>query len=177
MTILTSREIRNRHDTRFIPDLLQSLFIAELLHPSEEIYLISPWITDVKILNNTAGEFTTLVPSWEWREIRLTELLLALVTRGTNLYIATRDEPINRAFLTLMREQPNPVKAYIHLRCSDTLHEKGLLTSHFFLSGTFNYTFSGITLNEEFGRLETDSSRVAENQIILASRWKEPATI
>ena len=35
--------------------LLQTILLAELVAPSEVIWLISPWVTDVAILDNRTG--------------------------------------------------------------------------------------------------------------------------
>ena len=59
----------------------------------------------------------------------------------------------------------------IHIRTAALVHEKGLLTDHFFLSGSFNYTLTGITMNDEAAHLFTDPSKVAEQHLAYGNIW------
>lgn len=80
-----ARTLRRGH-TRTSEDLralLQAVFIGELLAPSQEIWLVSPWVSDIGVVNNTDGAFTGLEPSWGARHVRLSEILLRLAARGT----------------------------------------------------------------------------------------------
>jgi len=175
MISTTMREIRNHKDSRYLPDVVQSLLLAEFMQPSDEIFLVSPWVTDLHVINNTAGQFSAFFPTWECRNIRFSEVLSAYAERGTQIYVALRDDPVNTPFLKLFQGIPSPICDHIHIRRAATLHEKGLLTRHFYLSGSFNFTLSGITMNEEIARLELAPSLIAETHIILSKRWKEGA--
>ena len=42
-----------------IRELLEGIFVAELLVPSESIWLVSPWISDIDILDNRCGQFSS----------------------------------------------------------------------------------------------------------------------
>ena len=50
--------------------LLASLFAAELICPSECLWLVSPWISDIQILDNQASGFDPL-SRWGPRQVRL----------------------------------------------------------------------------------------------------------
>ena len=41
-----------------IRELLESLFAAELLSPSRCLWLVSPWLTDLELLDNRAGAWS-----------------------------------------------------------------------------------------------------------------------
>ena len=56
-------------------DFLQSLFVAELIRPSRRLWISSPWISDVEIVDNRARQFGTLCPDWPATRIRLTRVL------------------------------------------------------------------------------------------------------
>ena len=45
-----------------IKELLQSMFIGELLQTGQEIWLVSPWISNVVLIDNRTGNFDTLNP-------------------------------------------------------------------------------------------------------------------
>lgn len=168
MSNIGVREIRGHQATRVMPDLIHSLLAAELVAPSAKIWLVSPWITDVRVLRNEAGEFALLAPAWENRGIRLSEVLNHLMSLGTDLTVATRRGGNSSAFINALVRQDG---ACLNLCYAERLHEKGLLTDEFFLSGSFNFTHSGITLNEEIAYLYRDPAMVAENRIALLSRW------
>jgi len=164
------RQIRNRQATRFLPDLLQSIFIGELLAPSEELWLVSPWISDIPIINNEAGQFRSLVPEWDLAPIRLSQILQHLAKHSTKIHIAMRDEKHNEPFLKYT--EMNGVEMYL----APLLHEKGLLGDDYFLSGSFNLTFNGITLNDEIAHLYTDKAIIAANRISFNECWRECKT-
>ncbi|MNN29548.1 hypothetical protein D3C81_1431590 [compost metagenome] len=51
------------------------------------------------------------------------------------------------------------------------LHEKGLIGDHFYLNGSMNFTFNGISLNEEMVQLITDHEQIAHNRIAFIEKW------
>lgn len=173
MNAILPRQVRNWQAARFLPDLLQSIFVAEILVPSEELWLVSPWISDIPIINNEAGEFSSLVPEWDRAPIRLSQVLHYLVEHFAHVYITTRAEEHNKSFLQALQKAPQGHTGSIQVQESTLLHEKGLLGRDFFLSGSFNFTFYGISLNDEIAHLHTDPTIVAENRIAFRERWKE----
>ena len=73
-----------------IRELLQLMFIGELLSPSDErAWLVSPWISNVMLFDNRAGGFNIVNPDWGNREVRLVEVMITLMSRGTHLGICT----------------------------------------------------------------------------------------
>jgi phosphatidylserine/phosphatidylglycerophosphate/cardiolipin synthase-like enzyme len=70
-----------------------------------------------------------------------------------------------------MRRLAEPGSLPLRLHSADELHEKGVLGDGFYLSGSMNFTFSGISLNEEAVHYSVDPAFVAENKILFANRW------
>ena len=70
-----------------------------------------------------------------------------------------------------MRGSAAPDGLSIHVHLSDDLHEKGILADGFYLSGSMNFTFNGISLNEEAVQFTVNPSVIAENRIIFSQRW------
>ena len=66
--------------------LLANLFAAELVSPSECIWLVSPWISDIQILDNEASAFDPL-NRWGPRVVRLSEVLATLAAYGSSVVI------------------------------------------------------------------------------------------
>jgi len=156
-----------------IRDLLQMMFANELLKPSKGVWLVSPWISDIPILDNRMGGFDAINPEWKGREIHLTEVILQLMSVGSNVYIVTisaDDINTNRYFLnrisSLSEENAlsNKIKIIEVPKPDDFigLHYKGILTDKGFLEGSMNISKNGINLNDELVAYDIDKSRIAE---------------
>lgn len=167
----TARTLRRGH-TRTTEDLralLQAAFVGELLAPSEEIWLISPWVSDIAVIDNVDGGFSGLEPTWGAREVRLSEVLACLTSRGTRVFVEVRPEEHNRRFLQRMQAQA--AAGTMEVRRSQVLHEKGLLGDRFLLNGSMNFTYSGVHLLDEWVRFDTDAQAIAEARLAFRARW------
>src|SRR4051794_25409881 len=82
-----------------VRELLQAVFVGELLAPSICIWLVSPWVSDIPIIDNRAGAFDALDSTWGPRQVRLLEILQRCLAVGTAVVVATRPVPHNRPFL------------------------------------------------------------------------------
>jgi hypothetical protein len=149
-----------------LTDCLHSLFALELMCPSPEMYLISPFINDVPLLSNRFGQFRTVMGDNGEGELRMKLLLTTLAERGTHIHILYRPDDKNEEFL---RALPDAVER----RSSETLHEKGLITAHFYLRGSMDFTYSGVNLNDESIELTTDAQDIALALIEVRQRWEE----
>lgn len=165
------RFIHRRGGSREIADLLQAVFAGEMLAPSRGLYLVSPWISNVPIFDNRAHSFVSLEPSWTHGEIRLTEVLEHLMDRGCTLVVATRPDKHNTAFLKALDQAAERIGVDPRIHQVEELHEKGILSDSFYLSGSMNLTFNGISLNEESVHLHTDAGVIAHTRGIFADRW------
>lgn len=148
---------------QILRDALGSLFALELFAPSQSIYLISPWITDFVLLNNSFGQFRVLLPENEG-SIRLSVVLNGLVSQGTDIYVITRPYE-NHDFLSRLDNA-------IRLKLAPNLHEKTLLTDHFYLRGSLNFTYSGLNRNDEHAELSTDRDDLAQARVAAKAVWE-----
>ncbi|GAO78138.1 phospholipase D-like domain-containing protein DpdK [Sphingopyxis sp. C-1] len=167
-----SRDLHGPAQSRAVRDLFQSLFVAELIHPSPKLWLFFAWISDVEIIDNSAREFAALEPDWPATPIRLSQVLRALLARGVKLRLVIRADGHNDYFIarlhTLKARYGNQIKWTVE----KSFHAKGLLGSDYFLSGSMNLTLNGISINGEHLVLRTDPAAVAEQSIELESRWE-----
>src|SRR5690242_17891974 len=117
------RQIHSSSRSVELRDLLQSIFIGELVAPSRCIWLVSPWISDIPIIDNQANSFGQLAPEWPRSPVPLSMVLKQLLNAGTYIHVATRDEERNHSFLSAL----NPLQqtAHLTLHMSGELHEKG----------------------------------------------------
>src|SRR3954447_19129991 len=83
-----------------VKELLQAVFVGEMLAPSRCLWLASPWLSDIPIIDNRAGGFDALDSSWGPRVLRLAEVLRRCLRVGTTLVVATRPVAHNRPFLS-----------------------------------------------------------------------------
>ena len=156
----------NREEVR---DLLESLLAIELLMPGSELWLVSPWITDVPILDNRSGGYSGLDPTWPKRYLTLAELLSHLLERNTEarLSVITRpsEESSTARFCDRLQNLVGLSGNLHRLRlCDDreNLHTKGLVSDRFALSGSMNFTNNGISVLEETVQLQIDEQTVSE---------------
>lgn len=158
--------------SRSVPqDFLQSLFVSELLSPSERLWLISPWISDIAILDNTARQFCALNPDWPATHIRLSAILFTLVESGSQIVVIANEDIHNQEFLSHMGQHKKRYPEQIFLITQANLHEKGILGDTFTLDGSMNFTFNGVNVNEEHLIYRCDPAIVAERHLTLMNRW------
>lgn len=178
----SGRTILKRGDEAAVLSLLRTVFAAELVQPSETLWLVSPWISDVPLLDNRADAFRHLEPQWPRTEIRLGAVLATLVARGTRLVIATRpgrrvepDEGTRATdrFLETLRQRVPPDGLLVVHREAWRIHTKGLLGDRYLLSGSMNFTYSGVKVNEEMVRFTTSETEVAEARIEFRGAWSD----
>lgn len=174
------RNVLKRGDEGAILSLLRTIFVSELLTPSSTLWIVSPWLSDVPILDNRLDGFRHLEPTWPRAQIRLGIILATLADRGTHLVVATRparrvagDEgsrATDRFLEGLQARVPSATRLTAH-RNFERLHTKGLLGDGFFLAGSMNFTFAGVKLNDEFVRFTTATAEVSGVRIQFRDAW------
>ena len=169
MSERTGRIIHSRVTSRQVPDLLQAIFVSEMILPSSCLWIVSPWISDIPIIDNTANTFQYLNTSWSRGKVRFSEVLKALADVGTTIHVATRPLTHNYGFVEQLNEGTAPKNLLVHL--VEELHEKGIVGDAFYLGGSMNFTYNGISINEEAVIYETSPSVVAARRIIFKDRW------
>ena len=167
-----SRDLHGPAQSIAVRDLFQSLFIAELVHPSPRLWLFFAWISDVEIIDNSARQFAALEPDWPAAPIRLSQVLRALLARGIEIRLVIRADGHNDYFIARLQTLRARYGDQIKWTVEKSFHAKGLLGADYFLSGSMNLTLNGISINGEHLVLRTDPAAVAEQKIELESRWE-----
>jgi phosphatidylserine/phosphatidylglycerophosphate/cardiolipin synthase-like enzyme len=145
--------------------------VAELVNPSQCIWLVSPWISDIPVIDNTANTFLCLEPFWSRTHIRLSQVLATLAERGSTIHIATRPDSHNHSFIEKVKARIEYQDYKVQFHITEELHTKGILGDGYYLAGSMNFTYNGITVNEEAVTYETSPEIIAEQQIIFTNRW------
>lgn len=160
-----------QHD---IADLLQTIFALELAAPSGGLWLVSPWISDIPVIDNRAGDFATMLdPAWGDRWISLSEVLARLITLGTHVVLGVRREhEYTDAFVSRTQELAGLGAAErLTVSRSNDLHHKGLLTDRCHLGGSMNFTYNGIALLQETVRYTTNQAELAGLRLEYHATW------
>jgi len=164
---MTRQFLQSALDARnSVRELLQIIFTAELLAPSRSLWLVSPWIRDIPILDNTTGSFLALCPDFPLTEVRLSLVLRQLLARGSQLVIAARADPGNTQVYDSLRGIGSD-DGLIFLERSE-LHAKGIVGDAFSLIGSMNLTYNGLDRLTEMLNFETN--RPAVDQLRLSFR-------
>lgn len=154
----------SRQSHNDVREILQVFFVGELLSRSRCLWLVSPWLSDIRVIDNRSGAFGLLNASWGRREIYLAETLAGIISLGGQVVVVTRPDPRNDHFLRRLRRQVEGSgyadRLMIDSQRSD-LHLKGLLGDVGYLAGSMNFTYHGLELLEEGLSLETDQEIIA----------------
>jgi hypothetical protein len=163
-------------DREEIRGLLESLLATELMLPGKELWLVSPWITDLPLLDNRSGGYSGLEPSWPKRRISLAEVLAHTLRSSPQVMIRiiTRPDIHNTRFCSRLRHlasmDGNEPRLMIDNH-RENLHTKGLAGSRFAFIGSMNFTHNGIEVLEETVQLETQPSRIAQFLVNLHGNY------
>lgn len=160
-----------------VTDVLQSVLVAELLCPSEAFWLVSPWISDIPVLDNSDGGMSSLGYDWAHRPLLLSEVLPVILEAETPMTVVLRGGDENRPFRSRLEDLSAAFPSRLRVVESVDVHEKGLVTDHAVVGGSMNFTFSGKSQNIEHVLLDTNPERVNQIQFDLGQEypWTGPS--
>jgi len=171
MTLVYRRIFKSKTTgSSVLNELLTHMFIAEFMKPSSEFWIISPWISDVNIIDNTSSNFDILNPDWKGRYIKLSEIIIKILSHGTNLHIITRHDQHNQTFINLIKNKSieEGLTERLVIKQRDLIHSKGILSEHGCLSGSMNITISGLQFNEE--KIDYITDPIVVNEELIYSK-------
>tara|TARA_B110000196_G_C21038862_1_gene611451 strand:- start:621 stop:1109 length:489 start_codon:yes stop_codon:yes gene_type:complete len=150
-----------------IRELLQMMFIGEFLINSESVWVVSPWVGNIVLIDNRAGCFDALNPEWGRREIRLIDVLLSLMSKRAEVILVTRKNEINEPFLIDIKQRSIDfgVRDQLKVVTKQKLHTKGVLLSESLLVGSMNLTYSGLEINDEWIQYSIDREDIAKTRL------------
>lgn len=154
-------------------ELIQLIFAAELLTPSRCLWIVSPWLRDIPVLDNTTGSFLFLCPDFPRSEVRLSRVLQELISRGTTVVIATRGDAGNRQVSDALQGVGQPESVIVHERAE--LHAKGIVGDRYCLTGSMNLTYNGLERLTEMLVFQTDRGSVEQLRLAFRQEYGGPA--
>lgn len=164
----------NAQSATEVLDLLGALFSAELTQPSVCLWLVSPWVSDVEVLNNSVGTYGALV-RFGRRPIRLAEVLVTLAASGAEVVVATTPDNHNDTFIRRLSQLGTDLRVMDRVRITvdstGKLHTKAMIADGYALAGSMNITQNGIHLREEQIELHTERSYVAQARMDAYDRF------
>jgi PLD-like domain len=154
-----------------IDPLLTAVLLSELLTPSKEMWLVSAWISDVVAIDNTRGDYDSLFAEASAREYPLSEILGNLTAAKTRLTVVSRNVESNTPFLARLRRSSN--SARLDIVQDPDIHEKTLCGDDWLLTGSMNFTFRGMQINDEAMTYKLDRRAAAQARVDFTHRWKK----
>ncbi|MEV6416165.1 phospholipase D-like domain-containing protein DpdK [Kribbella sp. NPDC051718] len=160
-------------EARLLNDVLQNLLITELLVPSTQLWVLSPWISDIVVIDNAAGQFRSMLPGMPARPIRFTEVLIELARRGSSVRVVMRQDDRNFVVRQRLTDAtglgPRP-----SVLIRENLHDKGLVGDVFLVQGSMNFTFFGQAVNEESVTVTSDPDQIARARVEYEAKYGLP---
>lgn len=167
------RKSRNRASEEAAA-LLEAVFATELASASRCLWVVSPWVSDVPLIDNRSGSFGAL-EAWGPRWVRLSEVLLTLARSGTFVVIGTTEAESNAGFLSRLRtsfaDDSLSDRLLVDIDASNELHEKSIITDDAVIVGSMNITNNGIFVREEYVELRIDEAYVARSRMDAFDRY------
>ena len=154
--------------------LLGAIFAAELIRPSSCLWLVSPWISDIPVIDNTTNSFEA-VRSYGPRPVRLSEVLVTLAGLGSTVVVGTTADATNNTFRQRARrlfdDRGLGSRLIVDVDSSGELHEKAITGDDFVVSGSMNITNNGVFVREEFIEFRSDEEFVARSRMDAYERF------
>ena len=155
-----------------VNEILSTALVSELLDPSAHLWLVSPWVSDIIVVDNRDEHLEAVLGQDYVRTLYLTEVLAILASGGSTLHVAVRPDDHNNAFLSrLERTLSHP----FDLHRGEDLHEKTICGGEWLITGSMNFTWRGLEVNDEAVMYSVDSELAAQTRLDLEHRWLRPA--
>ncbi|MFD9148252.1 phospholipase D-like domain-containing protein DpdK [Streptomyces diastaticus] len=166
------RPVRTGGPTGENPDtILATALMGELLFPGPRMWLVSPWISDVHVVDNSHGSYDDLFGDTPPSACSLSDLLARIVTAGSALTVVTRPDPHNAHFLARLHRR-TPAQS-VRVVQDASVHEKTICGRDWLITGSMNFTVRGLLENDEAVTYKVGGSHAGQARLELAQRWKE----
>ncbi|MFC4034624.1 phospholipase D-like domain-containing protein DpdK [Streptomyces polygonati] len=165
------RKIRTGEHTGVkVDSVLAAAMLAALIAPDNHLWLVSPWITDVQVLDNSDGAYDSLFGGTPPQSYRLSETLNRIAANGTRVHVVTRAVPHNDDFLRRLHRTSSDIE--IHIDEDLNIHEKTLCAGEWIIDGSMNFTIRGMAKNDESVTYKVGGVAAAQARLDLSARWE-----
>lgn len=167
------RDLTGSLQATAISDLLQSIFVAESLCPSNPIWILSELISDIPVIYNGSRQFCAIDPDWPIGNVRLIHVLKTILSKKGRIAFVLRDVENNNRFIEHLAPLKKEFNKQLWWILGEFEHQNGIIGRNFDLSGSMNFTHNGISLNGEHLIYRTAPEVVAGRRFELANKWQE----
>lgn len=159
----------NRTSRSELAELVQWLFVAELLTPSEQVWFMAPRIDNTQIFDNFGGTFDALDPSWGHRKVRLLDLVLRMAGAGTRVFVVNQASDTASPFFVELSAavDDHGLDHVVQVQTRPWLCSPGILTGHGLLRGTLELGVDMIRMVDEVVTFETNVDELAAARNVL----------
>ena len=159
-----------------IREVLRGICVAELLAPSNDFWVVAPWISDIPLIHDPVGRFRFINPLG-LETITLASLLEYLIDEGTRVTVVTRRDGSVEFTRQLRDKESSGGAGGVRIVRQPDLHAKGLLGDSYALTGSMNFTRNGVAANQELVHFHWRTGEVADLRDRFETEfgtWKEP---
>lgn len=164
-TVRTGPRLRLSAET-----ILADALLSELVFAGPVFWIVSAWISNVEVLDNTQGQYSAVLGDEPAKRYRLADVLGQLVHSGSEVRVVTRPIPHNDLFVEQLKVAVGAARGLSVIFDPDE-HEKTVCGNGWMLSGSMNFTASGIGSNEESIRYVVDDAEISQARIDFAAKW------
>jgi PLD-like domain len=164
-TLRTGARMRLRADS-----MLTAALLSELMSPGDAVWVVSGWLTDVEVVDDTLGAFDAILGETPPTTCRLSEMLALIAEAGARIHVVTRPGTHNEEFTGRLRAAIQDQQR-LHLILDPSVHEKTVCGRNWILTGSMNFTVSELGSNEESVTYKVDGRDVAQAQLDFEERW------
>lgn len=167
------RDLTGPLQSEAISDLIQSILVSECIHPSQPLWFLSGWISDIEVVDNTTRAFALIDPEWPATKLRLSQVLKTILVKDGHVSVVLRDVDHNQYFLGKLADLKKEFSSQLRIYLGEHEHQKGIVGQNFCLDGSMNFTRHGIQINGEHLIFRTDPQVVSTRRIDLSTQWYE----
>ncbi|GGO01989.1 phospholipase D-like domain-containing protein DpdK [Micromonospora parathelypteridis] len=153
-----------------IDGILATVLLAELMAPSRHLWLVSPWIGDVDVIDNRAAAYDSVFVDPSSRVYTFAQVLAGITHGGGRLSVVTRPDPFNDVFIDRLLRQAAP--GYAQVVCAEDVHEKTLCGDDWLMTGSMNFTYRGMRVNDEIVSYRVDPAIASTARVDFARRFE-----
>lgn len=150
--------------------IIRTALLAQLAAPAGTLWLVSGWISDVVLVDNSDGAYDYLLGDSAPTQCRLADLLLMIAEAGCTVHVVTRPDQANQNFLDRLGARAEDTPS-LHITPDPKVHEKTLCGPDWIITGSMNFTRNGLTNNKEQIRYGTDMAQVAQAHKDFEDEW------
>ena len=165
----------NRTSRAELVELLQWLFLAELLDRSDYVWFVAPTVDNAPIFDNGGGTFDSLDPGWGRRVVRLHDLVIRMASAGTRVSIVTHVVDQEASFTGDLRAaaQEHGLDHLVRVQARPWLSTPGILTHHGLLRGALDLGVDLIQPLDDVLIFETAADTLSAARTAFEANWPE----